>query len=496
MKIFICWSGEWGKGAAEQIKAWLCEDVFRDVLRDTDDVLVSGDITKGVLWFDELTGFLDQASAALVCLTPAALRSRWVHYEVGAVAKALTASRAQSESDSRLAPVFTLLLGVNAGEIDGPLASFQSTSVQDATDTRRLMGDLLRLVGDGVGQAEGEALNRRWPVTWKKLQERLAGIPKPYLTDVFPEFDGLFRRKTFQESIFECVNQKWLERYDGACATLKALRDREATIEQACRPHVVDMYKALIATVDEYAMAVSLLVGTKTFEVDTNGRVVIDPVGAGEACELRRKRIKSLVARLTDPLQAAQFEEAFRFEVAESPAEKKSFIQRRAADVGTAARALLDPRNDGWRSSDWDYDRIIYSLCLEARVRSSPGASDLPTLLGTALERATMDLERAQVREGMYPPPDCCHLMTLSYALGPLECVPMRTAFDRTDELEYLVRATRELLARGHTARDARKDPAVMAMWESFETVIDNSLGRIERVFGLGAVAAREANVR
>jgi hypothetical protein len=60
------------------------------------------------LWFDQLNAFLDQASAALVCLTRDALRSRWVHYEVGAVAKALS-GQAKADGEKRLAPVFTLL---------------------------------------------------------------------------------------------------------------------------------------------------------------------------------------------------------------------------------------------------------------------------------------------------------------------------------------------------------------------------------------------------
>src|SRR5262249_38626900 len=150
---------------------------------------------------------------------------------------------------------------------------------------------------------------------WKRLGERLASIARPSLTDVYPEFDGLFRRKTFQEATVECVNQRWLDRYDGARDTWAMLREREGVVEQSCRPLVADMYKTLIATVDQYAMAVSLLVGSKPFDIDVHGRVLIEPVGLAEACEQSRKRIKSLVARLTDPAQMPRFEEAFRFEV-------------------------------------------------------------------------------------------------------------------------------------------------------------------------------------
>src|SRR5215470_13749925 len=127
MKIFICWSGTWGQGAADEIKGWLVDDALSGALAK-DDVLVSEDIAKGAVWFEEVNHFLDEASAVLVCLTRDALRSSWVHYEVGAVAKALSDGRGKAQGERRPGPVFTLLLGVKPGELHGPLASFQSTS--------------------------------------------------------------------------------------------------------------------------------------------------------------------------------------------------------------------------------------------------------------------------------------------------------------------------------------------------------------------------------
>src|SRR5262249_44118832 len=189
-----------------------------------------------------------------------------------------------------------LLLGVKPGELDGPLASFQSTSADDINDTRRLIGDLILLLPEPhrLAATQSEALNVKWPITWKGLGERLASIPKPSLTDVYPEFDALFQRKTFQEATVECVNQRWLDRYDGARDTWRLLRERDGVVEQSCRPYVVDMYKTLIGTVDQYAMAISLLVGIRHFEIDVHGRVPIDPPGRAVACERSRKRIKSL----------------------------------------------------------------------------------------------------------------------------------------------------------------------------------------------------------
>jgi hypothetical protein len=320
-----------------------------------------------------------------------------------------------------------------------------------------------------------DELDRRWPDTWKQLRKRLKQIAIPSLVEVFPDFDRLFRRKTFQEPTLECLDQQWRERYNGARDTWAKLREREGTIEQTCRPYVVDMYKALVTTVDQYAMEVSLLVGAKRFDIDDeHGHVKIDPAGIGKACERSRKRIKSLVARLTDPLQVSRFEEAFRFEMAESVSEKKSLIHRKAPDVNREEKTILDAKNELWRTSDWDYDRIIYSLCLEKRAKQDN--SD-PKVLSVALEHAMTDLEKARVREGTDAPPDGSHLMSLSYALAPLECA---ASYERLDDLQYLVSSIRDLLRRGQRARAGCRDGSAARTYESFEAVLEDSLKRID----------------
>jgi hypothetical protein len=100
------------------------------------------------------------------------------------------------------------------------------------------------------------------------------------------------------------------------------------------------MYRALIATVDRYAMAVSLLLGAKRFDIGEHGYVKIEPPGGAEACERSRKRIMSLVARLMDPCLTPRFEEVFRFEAAASMSEKKSLIHRRTPDVNSECTIL------------------------------------------------------------------------------------------------------------------------------------------------------------
>jgi hypothetical protein len=118
-----------------QIGSWRLE-------KDFGHIFVSENIAKGAMWLEELGNFLDQACAVLVCLNRDALRSPWVHYEVGAIANAANAleeRQASANEGVHLARAFTPLLGVKPGEIEGPLAAFQSTVADDAKDMRRLI---------------------------------------------------------------------------------------------------------------------------------------------------------------------------------------------------------------------------------------------------------------------------------------------------------------------------------------------------------------------
>ncbi len=484
MKIFICWSGRWGQNAANEIKNWLCKDALKELKQC--DVRVSTEIAKGALWFEELRSFLDQACAALVCLTRDALRSPWVHYEVGAIATAMREQHGQKQGYTGLAPIFPLLLGVKPGEITGPLAAFQSTAVNDAQDMRRLINDLTLVppVKERASTQGPAELSEKWLDTWQKLQDRLNNIQEPALVEVFSGFDRLFRRKTFQESTFECVSQKWQERYDGARDTWAALLEWEGTIEQTCRPYVVDMYKALIAKTDQYAMALSLLVGSEKFDIDDHGHVKMKQPGIAEACERSRKGIKSLIVRLTDSHRQPLFDEAFRFEVAESVAEKKSFIHRGAQDMKTEKGKERTAKEGEWQASDWEYDRILYSLCLEQQVKAHKAPNgELEPILNKALEHAMTNLEKARAREGSDALPQDSYLMSLSYALGPLECAPHGSKVGRVKDLQYLIDSIRDLLKRHRSAHEGRPAEHAAATFASFEAVLEDSLKRVAGVF-------------
>ena len=461
MKIFICWSGRRGERAANALKDWLLEAFPGRI-----DPEVSTGIEKGAPWQDRLWKSLSGAQAGLLCLTPEALQSSWVSYEGGVLSRAIAAP----DGDAGVEPagpsrLFTFLWGVKSSELAGPLGSFQATDASDKADVCRLLQGLVALMGRERAAETCDALHNRWEELWESLRERLASIPPASLPEIDPGFEGLFRRKTFEEPIQDCVDQRWLDRYRGVIETLLRIRERRPAIERACRSYVVELFHLLEQELDAYAMAISVLVRKgDSFALDGDGDVEIAPPGLLAACERRRRRVRDLVARLVDPEQAPFCDRAVRFRVAEEPAERMTLVHRLLPDVERLARALgkdelpaswpaeafcfslLMARRVGrrsatfekdvgptidlearWRTSEWELDRIMYALCLARRIEL---ADDPTSLCHRALDLAELELEKAQALEPMKAAADCgprraahASLTTLHYTLSPLKNV-------------------------------------------------------------------------
>jgi hypothetical protein len=68
------------------------------------------DINAGSFWHEGLWEQLETAKAAIICLTPESSQSRWVHFEAGALAKAVTK-----------ACICPYLVDVKVSDLQGPL---------------------------------------------------------------------------------------------------------------------------------------------------------------------------------------------------------------------------------------------------------------------------------------------------------------------------------------------------------------------------------------
>src|SRR5687768_4509015 len=83
IKVFICWSG-----TRSQRFSLAVEDLLKKVL-GTVDISISTKIEKGTEWFDELRHALNHADCGVLCLTPEAIGSPWIHFEAGMLVCAL-----------------------------------------------------------------------------------------------------------------------------------------------------------------------------------------------------------------------------------------------------------------------------------------------------------------------------------------------------------------------------------------------------------------------
>ena len=135
------------------------------VLRFVRPWVSSEDIRKGTRWSDELWGRLRNTSYSIVCVTPEAVRSPWVNFEAGAVARAVG-------GHSHVSP---LLLGMSAGDLrlgGVPLAMFQCTEF-----TRRDVERLVKAINAAAAAPMRQShVSLRFRRGWASLRDEIGRI--------------------------------------------------------------------------------------------------------------------------------------------------------------------------------------------------------------------------------------------------------------------------------------------------------------------------------
>jgi hypothetical protein len=121
---------------------------------------LSRDIEKGARWDDVISQKLETCNYGIICLTPENLRSDWVVFEAGALAKKVKESR-----------VCTYLLDLGFGDIAGPLVQFQHT-LANKDDTRGLIETIN--AGMGEQQLDPSRFRQTFEQWWPELESRLA----------------------------------------------------------------------------------------------------------------------------------------------------------------------------------------------------------------------------------------------------------------------------------------------------------------------------------
>lgn len=158
MDVFISWSGERSRAAADALRNWLPK-----IINAIKPWLSSEDIDKGARWSTDVAMRLESAKAGIICLTPNNLHSDWILFEAGALSKTL--------KNTFVCP---FLIGLEPADVKGPLAQFQAT--------RATKKDLLQLLKTLNAALEGSALtdshiDEAFEVWWPKLNTELNRLP-------------------------------------------------------------------------------------------------------------------------------------------------------------------------------------------------------------------------------------------------------------------------------------------------------------------------------
>lgn len=154
MDVFIMWAGEKSHAVARDLKEFL-----RFVVQGPK-YFISDDIEGGRLWRVALAGQLENSSFGIACLTADNLRSHWLHFEAGALSKAVGQAN-----------VVPFLVGATTTDVEGPLADFQMLSA-DELGTRKLVSLLTARV-PGISP---EVVEKSFGYEWSGLEKKLAQI--------------------------------------------------------------------------------------------------------------------------------------------------------------------------------------------------------------------------------------------------------------------------------------------------------------------------------
>jgi hypothetical protein len=160
--VFISWSGERSKAAAEALREWL-----PIVLQAASPWMSSADIEKGSRGLDEVGRALEGMKVGIICLTPENLTAQWILYEAGALSKTL---------DAKTRVCTYLLGGLEPQNVKPPLGMFQATRA-NKEDSRKLIHTINKALDSA--QVPDANLDALFDGMWPRLEEKLSALPNP-----------------------------------------------------------------------------------------------------------------------------------------------------------------------------------------------------------------------------------------------------------------------------------------------------------------------------
>ena len=158
MDILLSWAGRESQAIALILREWLPR-----VLPFVRPWVSLEDIRKGTRWDAELWDRLQATSYTIICATPDAVRSPWVNFEAGVVARAVGV-------ESHLSPV---LFGMSPNALGGlPLGKFQCTEFTEI-DIERLLKAINVSAGAPIPESQ---VAQRFRRSWASLRDDIGRI--------------------------------------------------------------------------------------------------------------------------------------------------------------------------------------------------------------------------------------------------------------------------------------------------------------------------------
>lgn len=419
VKIFICWSGERSHSLATALQTWLPKFIpGLEAVDEPPNLFVSDEIVKGVRWFDVVDEQLDTSDAGVVCVTREALQSGWIHFEAGALARAVRKNERQKKAAGAL---YTYLLGVESSELRGPLSEFQATKFE-REDNKKLCGAIVNCMKKAA-PTRG-IWEKAFDENWGSFEKQVNTIKPLPAEKLIPGLEEMFRRKTFNEPLEECTRQAWIDRFTGVRETIAGLKTY-AAVMKTDNSYLLDLYNELLSQLDGYAMNMgALLLQENHFQVSPeNGKLVIG-AGIKRACESRRATIRQLVTHLLAPNCGPVLENESRRYAKTTSFEAKKTIMIHPAEReiqetwdGKKTSKASEEKLKHCAASLWEFDRIYYYLVQEKSV---------PADFGQLLENLEQEFENLRAVDG------AASLIPLHYVIRALKRVIARSPVSNT----------------------------------------------------------------
>ncbi|MBQ0827387.1 toll/interleukin-1 receptor domain-containing protein [Streptomyces tagetis] len=165
IKLFLSWSGERSREAAETLRSWL-----PDVLQYINPWLSSVDISAGRRGVREITDELSETDFGIICVTPENQSSTWINFEAGALSKQVNGGY-----------VVPFLIGMKTTDLISPLSQFQAIIGDSKGDVQKLLFDINSASGDPA--ISRERLERSLQKNWPEFESKMRTITAASLRD-------------------------------------------------------------------------------------------------------------------------------------------------------------------------------------------------------------------------------------------------------------------------------------------------------------------------